>query len=570
MFRKKIAFTLARVKASDPNVTSMGQLSTRRKNITMIGVLLAMLLSALDQTIVGTALPRIVRDLGGFEHLSWVITAYLLASTVTVPIYGKLSDMYGRKWFFFSGIIIFLIGSILCGLSGSMTQLIVFRALQGIGGGAIMGNAFAIIGDLFPPAQRGKWQGIMGGVFGLASVIGPSLGGFLTDHASWRYVFYVNIPLGLLALAVIGFLMPKVVPHMEDKTIDYLGAILLTSSLVSILLGLIWGGKQYAWGSLTEVSLFVFGLITLVLFIMAERVARQPILPLDLFKNRIFNVSVATIFISAMAMFGSIVYIPLFAQLVIGTSATASGTILTPLMIGLIGASIISGQVISRTGKYRKLAIGGFTLLTVGLFWLSQITAATTQWGLALRMIVAGAGLGTTFPIFNIAVQNAFDNSRIGVVTASTQLFRNIGQTVGTAIFGSIFNNTITHKTAELSNNAFIKSSPQFHPLDGNKIQALLTPSIQHSISAKISLLPAMQSEVIQSSFNAAIASARSSFASTVAFVFMIGAFISVVGFVLTFFLKEIPLRKTDKMPTEDLANEMGQANAKDVIAPAH
>jgi EmrB/QacA subfamily drug resistance transporter len=561
MFKKKISAGLARAKATETTATSLGELSKNRKTITMIGVLLAMLLSALDQTIVGTALPRIVRDLGGFEHLSWVVTAYLLASTVTVPIYGKLSDMYGRKWFFFSGIIIFLIGSILCGLSGSMTQLIIFRALQGIGGGAIMGNAFAIIGDLFPPAERGKWQGIMGGVFGLASVIGPALGGFLTDNASWRWVFYVNIPLGLVALAFIGLLMPKVVPHLEDKTIDYLGAILLTSSLVSLLLGLIWGGKQYAWGSLTEICLFVFGAITLALFLMAERVAKQPILPLDLFKNRIFVVSVITIFISAMAMFGSIVYIPLFAQLVIGTSATASGTILTPLMAGLIIASIISGQVVSKTGKYRSLAIGGFGVLSIGLFWLSTVTASTTRIELALRMVIAGAGLGTTFPIFNIAIQNAFDNSRIGVVTAASQLFRNIGQTVGTAIFGSVFNNVIAQKTASLSSNTFIKANPQFHPLDGNKIQALLTPSVQHTITDKLTLIPGMQGQIIQHSFTLAVSGAKDAFASTVAFVFLIGAVISLIGFGLTFALKEIPLRRSDKKPGNELATEFGQGD---------
>lgn len=570
MFRKKLASGLARAKAAETGVTSMGQLSSRRKNITMVGVLLAMLLSALDQTIVGTALPRIVRDLGGFNHYSWVVTAYLLASTITLPIYGKLSDMYGRKWFFFSGIVIFLIASVLCGLSQSMTQLIIFRALQGIGGGAIMGNAFAIVGDLFPPAQRGKWQGAMGGVFGLSSVIGPALGGFLTDHASWRWVFYVNIPLGLVALAFIGLLMPKVIPHLEDKTIDFLGAGLLILTLVPLLLGLLWGGNQYPWGSLVENSLFGGGILALILFLQTERVAKQPILPLDLFKSRIFTVSVAVTFLSGMAMFGAIVFIPLFAQLVLGTSATASGTILTPLMVGLITSSIITGQLISKTGKYKLNAIFGMAGLAAGLLWLSTITPETTKTGLILRLAVTGLGLGSTIPVLNIAIQNAFDNSRIGVVSASSQLFRSIGGTVGTAIFGSVLNNTLTHKTASLASNSFVQASPKLQPLTAEKTQGLLSPLSQHATLEALAKVPGASGDAIRHSYTILISGAKVAFASSVAEVFLIGSAITAIALVLTFFLPEIPLRKSDHKASEDMAPEMGQASAENQPALAH
>ena len=570
MFRKKIASGLARAKAAETGVTSMGQLSSRRKNITMVGVLLAMLLSALDQTIVGTALPRIVHDLGGFNHYSWVVTAYLLASTITLPIYGKLSDMYGRKWFFFWGIVIFLIASVLCGLSQSMTQLIIFRALQGIGGGAIMGNAFAIVGDLFPPAQRGKWQGAMGGVFGLSSVIGPALGGFLTDHASWRWVFYVNLPLGLVALAFIGILMPKVIPHLEDKTIDFLGAGLLILTLVPLLLGLLWGGNQYPWGSLVENSLFAGGILALILFIQTERVAKQPILPLDLFRSRIFTVSVAVTFLSGMAMFGAIVFIPLFAQLVLGTTATASGTILTPLMVGLIVSSIITGQLISKTGKYKINVIVGMAGLTGGLLWLSNITTETTKTGLILRLAVTGLGLGSTIPVLNIAIQNAFDNSRIGVVSASSQLFRSIGGTVGTAIFGSVLNNSLTHKTASLASNSFVHASQKLQPLTAEKTQGLLSQTGQHATLEALSKAPGVAGEVIRHSYLALITGAKVAFASSVAEVFLIGSAISALAFVLTFFLPEIPLRKSDHSSSEDIAPEMVQGATESQTVPAH
>lgn len=494
----------------------LSNISNSQKVTVMVGVMLAILLSALDQTIVATAMPRIVSELQGLEHLSWVFTAYMLASTVTVPIYGKLSDIYGRKWFFFGGIVIFILGSILSGLSQNMTQLIVFRGLQGIGGGAMMANSFAIIGDLFVPAERGRWQGMLGGMFGLASVIGPTLGGWLTDNASWRWNFFVNIPIGILALAAIGFLMPKITSGIKERSIDYLGALALTLGLVPFLLALVWGGNQYAWSSMMEIGLFIMSAVFLTLFVITERFAKEPIIPLGLFKNSIFTISVIITFLTAMGMFGAILYIPLFSQIVLGLSATNSGTILTPLMFALVIASILAGQVISKTGKYKSIAIFGMAIVVAGMYWLSTVTSATTQMELLMRMIALGIGLGITMPIFTIAVQNSFDNSKLGVVTASTQVARSIGGTVGVAIFGSVLNNALTGKLSNMASDPFVQTLSKANP----------------------------NSAIIDLSANN-LQGFRDVFTGAITEVFLLGTILMAAAFIVTFFLKEIPLRKS-------------------------
>jgi EmrB/QacA subfamily drug resistance transporter len=557
----------------EAKLTSFGDLHPRRKMITMVGVILAMLLAALDQTIVGTALPRIVRELGGAEHLTWVVTAYMLASTVTVPIYGKLSDLFGRKWFFFSGIIIFLVGSVLSGLSHSMVQLVASRAFQGIGAGAIMGNAFAIIADLFVPAERAKWQGVLGGIFGLASVIGPALGGWLTDNASWRAVFFINIPLGLVALGFIGFLMPKVHSAIKDKVIDYWGAGLIITTLVPLLMALSWGGSQYAWSSNLILSLFAIGGLSLAGFIFAETRAKEPILPLTLFKNSIFTTSVIITFLTAAAMFGAIVYIPLFGQLVQGISATASGTILTPLMVGLIAASVVSGQVIARTGTYRFLAMVGVALLVVSLLWLNLISPGTTHIDLMVRMTVLGASLGLIMPVFNIAVQNAFDQSKIGVVTASTQLFRSVGGTVGIAVLGAVFNNSLAQRSSELANSDYGQQLTVHHinVTDPNVIEGLMSTGGQAKVHEALAALPPAAADMAREQFAQFLTLSKDIFTSAIDHLFLISAIIAAVALVASFFFKEIPLQQRGRRQTqqdaeagEELAVGLGQSEPKD------
>lgn len=528
-----------------PEPKSLADLHPERKRITMIGVILAMLLAALDQTIVSTALPRITRELGGADHITWVFTAYMLASTVTVPIYGKLSDLFGRKWFFFSGIVIFLLGSVLAGMSQDMVQLIAFRALQGIGGGAIMGNAFAIIADLFAPAERARWQGALGGVFGLASVIGPALGGWLTDSASWRWVFYINIPLGLIALAFIAFLMPRIVPHATSRIIDYVGAVTLAITLIPLLLALSLGGSTYAWNSAPILAMFALSAAGLASFIVAEKRSKEPIIPLDLFKNPIFTVSVAITFLVGAAMFGAILFIPMFGQLVQGVSATNSGTMLTPLMVGIISASIISGQLVARLGKYRLLIIAAAAELTLSLLWLSTITAATGQLELMIKMVVLGLGIGVMMPIFNIVVQNAFDVSRTGVVTSSIQLSRSVGGTVGTALFGAFFNNVLADKAAGLSNTAFAQSAAQtgLKAAEPNTLQFLLSGEGQARVAGQIAGLPGAVQAGAAQAFATYLDGAKVAMATATGRVFLVASVTAAVAFVLALFIKEIPLR---------------------------
>ena len=412
-------------------------LSTDRL-VTFAGLLLAMLLAALDQTIVSTALPTIVGELGGIDQLSWVVTAYLLSATVTIPLWGRVSDLYGRKPLFQAAIAVFLAGSALSGAAQSLGELIAFRALQGLGAGGLMTLAMATVADIVPPRERGRYQGYIQIVFVVASVAGPLLGGVFADQLSWRWVFYVNLPIGALALAAISATLPRSAPGRRPR-IDYTGAALLGGGIACVLLATTWGGREYAWGSAEIAGLAGAAAALLAAFVVQERRAPEPILPLRLFRDPVFDVVALVLFLTTCAFFAAIVFAPLFLQLVTGASATSSGLLLLPLMLSAAASTAVSGRLISRTGRYKRYPVAGLALVAAGLLLLSRMDAATSQATAALLLVVFGLGFGMVSQVLTVAIQNAVERSDIGVATGSANLFRALGGSVGVALFGAIF-----------------------------------------------------------------------------------------------------------------------------------
>jgi EmrB/QacA subfamily drug resistance transporter len=489
----------------------------------VIGALmLAMLQAALDQTIVSTALPKIASDLNGLNKLSWVATSYLITSAIVTPIFGKLGDLYGRKKLFQFTIVIFLAGSALCGLSQSINQLVIFRGIQGIGGGGMMSLILAIVGDVIPPRQRGRYQGYFGGVFALASVVGPLLGGFFADAnsilgvAGWRWIFYINIPLGIIALSAVAARLHLPVRKTEHK-IDYAGASLLTVSVISLLLVSVWANVNYAWSSPQIIGLLISSLVFGILFVLCERRAKEPIIPLSLFKNDIFNVSVILSLLSGIAMFASILYIPEYQQVVRGYSPTQSGLLMIPLVLGLMGASIVSGRIISKTGKYKIFPIIGTLLLTFGLWLFSHVTLTTSEWMLSIWMVVVGAGLGSFIQVATLAIQNSVDRKHLGTATSSATFFRSLGGALGGAVFGTVLISRLTHHLESLLPAA----------KDSSKI---VTSSLQGGTQALAHAPQAVRDDVLLA------------FSRSFHDMFLVAIPFALAAFVTALFLREAPL----------------------------
>ncbi|WP_225448312.1 MFS transporter [Streptacidiphilus sp. P02-A3a] len=441
-----------RPRAGGPAGPARAELSKRQTRLVFAGLMMALLLAALDQTIVATALPRIVGDLDGLEHMSWVVTAYLLASTVVLPVYGKLGDLWGRKWVFQFAIVVFLVGSALSGWAHSMNELIAFRALQGIGGGGLMIGVQAIIGDLVPPRERGRYMGLISAVFGIASVAGPLLGGWFTDGPGWRWCFYVNLPLGLAALVVTGLVLKSPRrergPGQRRPRLDVAGSLLLAACGTCLVLASSWGGGQYAWGSPVIIGLLAGAVASLPLFLLAERYAAEPVIPLRLFRDSVFNVSGSIGVVVGVALFGAASYLPSFMQMVDGASATGSGLRMLPMMGGIVVASIGAGQLISRSGRYRVYPLLGGALSTVGMVLLGRLQADTSYLWQSVAMGVLGLGVGLVLPVLVLVVQNSVDQSDLGAATSANNYLRQIGGSVGAAAVGTLFNSRLTHQLA--------------------------------------------------------------------------------------------------------------------------
>jgi EmrB/QacA subfamily drug resistance transporter len=492
------------------------EVSQRRTLIIIGALLLGMLLAALDQTIVATALPTIAGDLHGLSHLSWVITAYLLASTVSTPLWGKLGDLYGRKVFFEAAIVIFLVGSALCGLAHSIFILIVFRAVQGIGGGGLLTGAQTIVADVVPARERGRYQGLFGSVFGVTSVLGPLIGGFFVDNLSWRWVFYVNLPVGAVALAVVAAVLPGQLRRAQHR-IDYLGTVLLAGAATSLVLFTSLGGTTYPWSSAPTFILAGAAVVLGAAFVWAESRAAEPVVPLHLFRNRVFSASSAIGFVVGFALFGAIAYLPQYMQIVKGVSPTLSGLRLLPLMAGLLTTSIVTGRLVTRWGRYRIFPIIGTATMTVGLYLLSHLGVATSVWLSSLYMLVLGAGIGASLQVLVVAVQNAVSYADLGAATGGATFFRSIGGSFGTATFGAVFSNVLAADLAAA-----------LHGL-------ALPPGVTAASGASPAVLAHLPAAVH--------AGYISGYATALQTVFLVAVPFGVLAFLLSWTLKDVPLR---------------------------
>ena len=498
---------------------SDGYLSHRQILVVMSGLMVGMFLAALDQSIVGTALPRITSDLGGFSKLSWVVTAYMLAATASTPLWGKISDLYGRRLLFQIAIIVFVAGSLASGFSANIDQLIGFRAIQGLGGGGLMALALATVGDVIPPRERGRYQGYFALTFGTSSVLGPVLGGFFADGPGWQWIFFINVPLGLLALVITSAALKM--PHVRrDHSIDYLGAAVIVASVSSLLLYTAWAGPELGWGDSTALTLLIGGLVLAVAFVFVEFRATEPIIPMRLFRNSIFSLANGFGFLIGIAMFGSMIFLPVYLQVVLGYSPTRSGLAMVPMVLGIFTTSISAGHLMSRTGRYRAFPPTGAALIVLALALLSQVGVETPYWYAGLSMYLFGAGLGLTLQIMIVVVQNSVGREDIGVATSSVTFFRQMGGSFGTALFGAIL-------TSRLATHL------------GDVLPGAAADQVDTNNTEAIRVLPAQVRVLVQEAFSRSIDE-----------MFLTALPIVVIAGLLALFIKEVPLG-TRQVPAE-------------------
>ena len=526
-------------RTSSPRHLTEG-LGRSRTIIVVVGTMLALLLAALDQTIVGTAMPRIVADLNGLSYYAWVITAYLVASTVMVPVAGKLGDLFGRKPFLLTGMIGFVAASALCGLSQNMTELIVFRTVQGIFGGVLFATVFAVIGDLFPPQQRARVGGLFGAVFGLSSVLGPTAGGYITDSLGWRWVFYVNLPIGIVAVLIVATTLPFVRSWASIRDIDFPGAAALVAGLVPLMVALSIT-RDHAWTSPQVLGLLIGSAVMLGIFFLLEQRAANPIVPFRLFRDATFSVAMLTSFLTGFAMFGAIIFVPLVYQGVLGVTATNSGQLLTPMMLGLVGASVLIGQVMARVRLYRFLGTAGIAMMLLGLWWLSQVTTRTSPIEVVRDIVIVGAGLGATFPLYLQSVQNALPRQFLGVATSQIQFWRQIGGTIGTSILGSVLASRLAGSVqAQVASLHLPPQAGRFVPSGVSNPQAVFDPS---TIAARRAAATAAGGPQGTAVFDQVLHALRAGLAGTLHDVFLYCGIVLILALIASLFLREVRLQ---------------------------
>ncbi|WP_042167220.1 MDR family MFS transporter [Paenibacillus gorillae] len=536
----------------------MEHLSSKRKLTIMVAIMVAMFFAAINQTIVSTAMPRIIAILDGMELYTWTITIYMLTSTIATVLVGKLSDIYGRKPFLLVGILLFVIGAFTSGLAADVYQFITFRGIQGVGAGIIMATAFTAVGDLFPPRERGKWTGLMTAVFGFSSVIGPTLGGYIIDHLAWHWVFWIFLPLGVVAFAMILFLFPKT-EHKKGESIDYLGSLFLTTTIVPLLLAFTWAGSKYEWASVEIIGLFGITLLSLIIFLLIERSARNPVLPLYMFKNKTVTLSNVIGFIMNFGMMGALIYLSFFVQGVLAISPTHAGYVTMPMSIGMVITSAIGGSLISKTGKYKRFALIGMPVMLAGMVIMVFMNSV---WMAVLAMIIFGLGLGLGMPVFSLTIQNAVPHKELGAATATMQLFRNLGGTIGIAVMGTVLASSLKHNLTDLAKTGHGADLSKLDPAVAEKFAKFANPQMltdQPALKSTMESLPAD----IQPIFQKVIEMLRDALSSSLSTVFLTGALILVVAVILTFFIKEIPLRTTNKATEEGKTEGDNLVNGK-------